>query len=85
MAKERDNISVYIPRNAKNLFKVCRIYAKDVLKLNSFSNFLILCMKKFVNDLSKEDKNKFEEIARNLSKKEKPRAVDFVDNFMRSK
>ena len=78
----RNNISIYIPRNVRNFVKICMVYAEEELDISSFSNFIILCMKEFVNKLPKEQRKKFEQIGRKIAKKEKPRAVEFVDKFI---
>jgi len=83
MNLDHGNISVYIPKKNKNFLKICMIYAEEELEITSFSSFIILCIKQFVNTMTKEQKSKFEAISQRLAKEEKPRASEFVDQYIR--
>jgi len=85
MKFDHGNISVYIPKKSKNFLRICMIYAEEELEITSFSSFIILCIKQFINTLGKEEKSKFEAIAQRLAQKEKPRASEFVDQYIREK
>ncbi len=76
------NISVYIPRKTQNFIKICMAYATEELGIKSFSSFILLCIKHFINTLNKEQKSKFEEIGARLAKEETPRSAEFVDQFI---
>jgi len=78
------NISVYVPRKNMNFLKICIAYAEEELGITSFSNFIILCIKDFVNRMNKDQKAKFEAIAQRIAKEEKPRATEYVDKFMKT-
>ena len=76
-------ISVYVPKHERNFLKICEKYALEEFPDSSFSAFVIMCVKSFVNGLNREDKKKFESMAWELAKKEKPKTSDFVERFIK--
>lgn len=75
-------ISVYVPKHERNFLKICEKYAETEFPDYSYSSFVIMCIKSFVNSLNREDKKRFEELAWQLAKKEKPTTSDFVERFI---
>jgi len=77
------SLSIYIPKYDRNFLKICELYSKEIYKSTSFSGFILMCVKNYINNLSRKDKANFEEIAYKLAKKDKPKASEFVDRFIK--
>lgn len=80
------NISIYIPKYQRNFLRILlKFIEKKAEKAEehlNFSSFFLKCLKTYVNRMSKEDKDLFEECAYELAQKEKPQAAEFVDRFI---
>ena len=77
-------ISLYVSKNMRNFIKICRVYVKKYFPDERFSTFVIKCIRNYVNTLSKEERDNFEECALELAKKEQPKAADYASKFIRS-
>ena len=76
------NISVYIPKYDRNFIRICEKYAADKFPDVSWSQFIIMCIKHYINGLPREEKQVFEKHAWDLAKLEKPKTTEFVDKFI---
>jgi len=74
--------SIYIPKHERNFIKVCEAYA-DRMGFTSWSGFLVHCVKYFINNLPRDQKKEFQDIAYEIAKKDRPEATDFVGRTMR--
>jgi len=76
------NLSIYVPKYEGNFMKVCEHFVKKEFEDQSFSQFLLTCVKTYINGMPRELKKKFEACAYDLAKKDKPKSTEFVDKFM---
>ena len=87
MNLDHGNISIYIPKFERNFVRILLKFigkkAEESEERPNFSSFFLKCLKTYINQLSKEDKSLFEECAYELAQKEKPKAAQFVDQFIR--
>ena len=86
MSKDKklySNLAVYIPKHESNFFKICKEFCKRKFPGRSFSWFIINAMKDYINSLSKNEKDLFEQCALDIAKKDKPKAASFVDKFIK--
>lgn len=78
------NTSIYIPKYDKNFMKICERYAAAKFPDSSWSQFVINCIKHYINGLSKDEKVAFEDHAWALAQLEKPKSTEFVDKFIKN-
>ena len=75
-------ISIYVPKHERNFVNICEQYCKEEYEM-PFSGFVLMCIKSFINGLSREEKKKFESKAWKIAQLEKPTITDFVDKFIK--
>jgi len=78
------NVSLYIPKHERNFMRICQAYAEKEYPDTSWSQFVIMCIKTYINRLSREEKKAFEEQAWKLAQLEKPKTSEFVDKFIKN-
>ena len=76
------NLSFYIPKHEKNFVRICDAFRQKEFPDMSFSGFVLMCMKHYINSLDRQGKKNFEDAAYALVQKEKPKATEFVDKFI---
>ncbi len=76
------NTSLYIPKEEAHFLKICRVFIKEVFEDMSFSGFVLMCIKDYLNNMSLANRRKFEDCAYALSQKERPKIAAFVDKFI---
>jgi len=77
------NMSVYIPKHERSFLNICFCYAKEAFPDFSFSQFILMCIKNYINTMDRENKKVFEDQAYKLAQKEKPKATEYVDRFIK--
>ncbi|MAH06813.1 hypothetical protein CMI38_01020 [Candidatus Pacearchaeota archaeon] len=78
------NTSIYIPKYDRNFIKICEQYVANRFPDSSWSQFVIMCIKHYINGLPKKEKESFESHAWKLAKLEKPKSTEFVDKFIKT-
>ena len=78
------NSSIYITKYDRNFIRICEQYAADKFPDSSWSHFVIMCIKNYINGLPKKEKESFESHAWKLAKLEKPKSTEFVDKFIKT-
>jgi len=77
------NMSVYVPKHERNFLNICFNYVKTAFPEFSFSQFILMCIKNYINTMDRENKKRFEDEAYKIAQKEKPKATEYVDRFIK--
>jgi len=76
--------SLYIPAYQVNMMRIIELFWRHKYRKFNLSEFFNLCVREYVNNLSKEDKKTFEDCADKLSKMKSPSTSQFVDKFFKN-
>lgn len=78
------NKSLYIPARQTNMMRIIELFWRHKYGKFNLSEFVNLCIREYVNNLSKEDKKIFEECSHKLSKMKSPTTTQFVEKFLKN-
>jgi len=76
-------VQIYIPKHVRTFFTICQQYASERFPDDTFSNFMVKCLRFYINKLSPEEKKHFNKCFDGLIEKQKPSTTEFVDTFIK--